>query len=89
MVDVGQQIQHLLPGQQRAGVKFQRFLLLTLPESSNRFQGKSKCFHIRLAGGVFTGMGMDMVCASAAQLCSVVKPCSTPWQRNDFIGSCK
>ena len=29
------------------------------------------------------------VCASAAQLCGVEKPCSTPWHRKAFIGSCK
>src|SRR5580700_1253713 len=82
LIHVLQQFQHLLPGEQGARVVLQRLLFLALPEGSHRFQGESKRLHKRLAGGSLTGMGVAMACARADQLCSVVKPCSMPWQRN-------
>ena len=74
-----QQLQRLLPGQQGADVILQRLVFLPLPKGSDCFQSESKGSHGRLAGDALAGIGVDIVCISASQLCAVVNPSSTPW----------
>src|ERR1700722_8933505 len=88
LIDGLQRVERLLPGKQGADVILQRLPFLPLPEGSDCFQSKSKGFHARLTGGTLAGVVVDIVCASAAQLCAVAKPWLMPWQRKAFSGSC-
>ena len=88
-VDHFERVQHLLAVEQGAGVFFQGVVFLALANGSDGFEGETKGFHERLAGGGLAGKGVAIVWASSDQLCSVNEPWSMAWRKNVCIGSCR